>query len=52
MKENLEIFDWSLSEEELKKIEEIPQYRICRGEDFISSYGPYRTEGELWDGEL
>ncbi|GLT40046.1 hypothetical protein SLA2020_142040 [Shorea laevis] len=52
MKENLEIFDWSLSEEELKKIEEIPQYRICRGEDFISSYGPYRTEEELWDGEL
>ncbi|GLT40047.1 hypothetical protein SLA2020_142050 [Shorea laevis] len=52
MKENLEIFHWSLSEEELKKIEEIPQYRICRGEDYISSYGPYRTEEEMWDGEL
>lgn len=52
MRENIDIFDWKLSEEELKKIEEIPQCRICRGEDYISPYGPYKNEEELWDGEI
>lgn len=51
MKENLEIFDWELTEEELQKISEIPQTRGCLGEDFISVNGPYKTIEELWDGE-
>ncbi|OMO53869.1 Aldo/keto reductase [Corchorus olitorius] len=30
MKSNLDIFDWSLSKDELEKINEIPQSRLCR----------------------
>lgn len=52
MKENVEIFDWALSEEEIKKIEEIPQSRNCLGEDYISERGPFKTIEELWDGEI
>lgn len=52
MKENLEIFDWELTEEESKKIDEIPQSRGYLGEDYISEHGPYETFEELWDGEL
>ncbi|OMO50812.1 Aldo/keto reductase [Corchorus olitorius] len=52
MKSNLDIFNWSLSKDELQKINEIPQSRLCRGEDYISIYGPYKTTEQLWDGEI
>lgn len=52
MKENLEIFNWTLSEEESRMISEIPQSRGCRGEDYISEKGPIKTIEELWDGEI
>ncbi|XP_022726241.1 non-functional NADPH-dependent codeinone reductase 2-like [Durio zibethinus] len=52
MKQNLEIFNWSLSEDELKKIDDIPQSRGCQAEDFISKDGPFKTLEELWDGEI
>lgn len=51
MKQNLEIFNWKLSEEEAKKISEIQQSRGCLGLDYISPYGPYKTTKELWDEE-
>ncbi|XP_016444971.1 D-galacturonate reductase-like [Nicotiana tabacum] len=38
MKENLQIFDWSLCEEESKKISELPQRR---GFSMASLYGPH-----------
>ncbi|KAJ8773730.1 hypothetical protein K2173_006380 [Erythroxylum novogranatense] len=52
MKQNLDIFNWSLTEEEHNKINEIPQSRGCCGEDYISEVGPYKTIEELWDGEM
>lgn len=52
MKGNLQIFDWELSSEDYKKINSIPQGRICHGLDYTSSYGPFRTIEELWDGEV
>ncbi|KAL2546958.1 NAD(P)-linked oxidoreductase superfamily protein [Forsythia ovata] len=52
MKQNLEIFDWSLSDEELKKIGEIPQVRTNTGADYTSIYGPYKTIEEIWDGDI
>ncbi|XP_057966270.1 non-functional NADPH-dependent codeinone reductase 2-like [Malania oleifera] len=51
MKENLKIFDWELSPEELEKINQIPQHRGTLGEGFVSENGPYKTLMELWDGE-
>ncbi|XP_059655981.1 non-functional NADPH-dependent codeinone reductase 2-like [Cornus florida] len=52
MKQNLGIFDWALSEEESKRISEIPQGRACLGKDYTSTHGPFKTIEELWDGEL
>ncbi|KAL0304972.1 UNVERIFIED_CONTAM: Non-functional NADPH-dependent codeinone reductase 2 [Sesamum calycinum] len=48
MKENIDIFEWSLSNEEVDRISEIPQGRVCLGIDYTSVYGPYRTIEELW----
>nr|CAD1837363.1 unnamed protein product [Ananas comosus var. bracteatus] len=52
MKENLEIFDWELSEEDKYKINQIPQQRSVPAEDFISDVGPFKSLMELWDGEI
>lgn len=51
MKENLDIFNWELTDAETKKISDIPQSRGCLGEDYISANGPIKTIEELWDGE-
>ncbi|XP_031273458.1 non-functional NADPH-dependent codeinone reductase 2-like [Pistacia vera] len=52
MKENLEIFDWQLSAEELQKIEQIPQMRGNIVQQFVSEKGPYKSIEEIWDGEI
>ncbi|TYJ43518.1 hypothetical protein E1A91_A03G158800v1 [Gossypium mustelinum] len=52
MKQNLEIMDWSLSEDELKMIQHIPQSRGVQAEAFVSENGPFKTLEELWDGEI
>ncbi|OMO54968.1 Aldo/keto reductase [Corchorus olitorius] len=52
MKENLEIFDWSLNVEELKKMSQIPQSRGVPGKHYTSKYGPFKTVEDIWDGEM
>lgn len=52
LKENLQIFDWALSEDELNKISVIPQHKMMLKEELISASGPYKSLDELWDGEL
>ncbi|KAG8366220.1 hypothetical protein BUALT_Bualt17G0053900 [Buddleja alternifolia] len=53
MKRNMDIFNWSLSNEEVDKISEIPQGRVCHGSDYTSHlYGPYKTIEEIWDGDI
>ncbi|KAK3200065.1 hypothetical protein Dsin_023480 [Dipteronia sinensis] len=52
MKENLEIFDWKLSTEDLHKIEQIPQVRGNPADNFVSKDGPFKSIEELWDGEV
>ncbi|KAE9588276.1 putative 3''-deamino-3''-oxonicotianamine reductase [Lupinus albus] len=51
MKLNIGIFDWELSNEESEKIKQIPQRRICTGEEFVSPNGPYKSLEELWDDD-
>ncbi|QCD92373.1 alcohol dehydrogenase [Vigna unguiculata] len=51
MKENLELFDWELSEEESQKFRHIPQLRLFSGINFVSENGPYKTLEEFWDGD-
>ena len=51
MKENLEIFEWELKQEESQKFRDIPQLRMFSGINFVSENGPYKTLEELWDGD-
>ncbi|KAG8378666.1 hypothetical protein BUALT_Bualt07G0009000 [Buddleja alternifolia] len=52
MKENLEIFDWKLTGEEVRKIQTIPQAKALNGESYVSPVGQYKSIQELWDGEI
>ncbi|KAG9457654.1 hypothetical protein H6P81_002162 [Aristolochia fimbriata] len=52
MEENLKIFDWELTEEELNKIEGCPQGRGFSGDVFVSPQGTFKSLEELWDGEV
>ncbi|XP_060969180.1 non-functional NADPH-dependent codeinone reductase 2 [Cannabis sativa] len=53
LKENLDIFDWELTEDDLNKINLIPQNRTSVCEAFVSpEHGPYKSFEEFWDGEL
>ncbi|XP_050287413.1 non-functional NADPH-dependent codeinone reductase 2-like isoform X1 [Quercus robur] len=52
LKENLQIFDWELSEDDYDKIGQIKQHRMMTKEDLVSAHGPYKSIEELWDGEL
>ncbi|XP_045810872.1 methylecgonone reductase-like [Trifolium pratense] len=52
MRENLHIFNWELSADDLAKIKQIPQRRAGLVREFVSENGPYKTLEDLWDGEL
>lgn len=52
MKQNLEIFDFELSEDELEKIKKIPQSRQYLGDMWLSENGSCKTLEELWDGDV
>ncbi|KAJ7542986.1 hypothetical protein O6H91_09G021800 [Diphasiastrum complanatum] len=51
--QNKQIFDWDLSEEDLKKIETLPQKRLILAVWVVNvGNSPYRSYEELWDGEV
>ncbi|KAL0004818.1 hypothetical protein SO802_012379 [Lithocarpus litseifolius] len=52
LKENQQIFDWELSEDDYDKIGQIKQHRMMPKEELVSAHGPYKSTEELWDGEL
>ncbi|KAE9589951.1 putative oxidoreductase [Lupinus albus] len=53
IKENFDVFDWSISEDLIAKFSEIKQGRLLKGTGFVDeTYGSYKTIEELWDGEL
>ncbi|KAK8486180.1 hypothetical protein V6N13_026103 [Hibiscus sabdariffa] len=52
MKQNLDIFDWELSDDDLHKISQLPQSKGYAAEHFLSDNGPYRSVQEFWDGEI
>ena len=51
MKENLQIFDWELGDDELAKIGQIPQRRGFSGQSFVHHDGPYKSLEELWNDD-
>ncbi|KAK7259960.1 hypothetical protein RIF29_25598 [Crotalaria pallida] len=53
IKENFDIFDWSIPDDLVAKFSEIQQQRLFIGTGFFvhEKYGAYKTAEELWDGE-
>ncbi|XP_027334920.1 NADPH-dependent aldo-keto reductase, chloroplastic-like [Abrus precatorius] len=52
IKENFDLFHWSIPSDLLPKFSEIEQERVVTGEDFVSKTSAgYKTTEELWDGE-
>ncbi|XP_047159977.1 NADPH-dependent aldo-keto reductase, chloroplastic-like isoform X1 [Vigna umbellata] len=52
IKENFDVFDWSIPEELMAKFSQIKQDRLIKGTSFTDdTYGPYKNIEELWDGE-
>ncbi|PIA64039.1 hypothetical protein AQUCO_00201379v1 [Aquilegia coerulea] len=52
LKENMEIFDWELSKEELQKMSTLPQNRIFTAEYLVSEDGLFKSLSDLWDDEI
>ncbi|PIA64042.1 hypothetical protein AQUCO_00201382v1 [Aquilegia coerulea] len=52
LKQNMEIFDWELSTEEMQKISMLPQKRLFTLEQLVSEDGPFKSLSDLWDGEI
>ncbi|WOH13586.1 hypothetical protein DCAR_0833096 [Daucus carota subsp. sativus] len=52
LQENLDIFDWKLTDEDVQKIAAIPQARANEGLGYISETGHIKSVEELWDGEI
>ncbi|KAJ4970841.1 hypothetical protein NE237_003940 [Protea cynaroides] len=53
IKENFDIFDWSIPDDLFAKFAEIEQERLITGASFAhEKYGAYRSVEELWDGDI
>ncbi|KAJ3703344.1 hypothetical protein LUZ61_007049 [Rhynchospora tenuis] len=52
IKENLDLFSWSIPKDLFDKISEIKQARLLRGDFAVHETGPYKSLEELWDGEI
>nr|6KBL_A Chain A, Aldo-keto reductase [Oryza sativa Indica Group] len=52
IKQNLDVYDWSIPEDLLAKFSEIKQVRLLRGNFIVNPQSVYKTHEELWDGEI
>ncbi|KAJ4704594.1 Aldo-keto reductase family 4 member like [Melia azedarach] len=52
IKENIDVFNWSIPEDLLAKFSEIEQARLLIGHYFVHEKGAYKSFEELWDGEI
>ncbi|XP_010517052.1 PREDICTED: aldo-keto reductase family 4 member C9 isoform X2 [Camelina sativa] len=52
IRENFDIFDWSIPDDLFVKFSEIEQGRLVRGMSFVHETSPYKSLEELWDGEI
>jgi len=50
-RENLDIFGWELTDDDHRKISELPESR-GNYNFLVHESGPYKTVEELWDGEI
>uniref|UniRef100_A0A1J3DF98 Aldo-keto reductase family 4 member C10 n=1 Tax=Noccaea caerulescens TaxID=107243 RepID=A0A1J3DF98_NOCCA len=52
IKQNFDVFDWSIPDDLLSKFSEIEQGKLMRGMSFVHETSPYKTLEQLWDGEI
>ncbi|KAF0904449.1 hypothetical protein E2562_034559, partial [Oryza meyeriana var. granulata] len=52
IKQNIDVYDWSIPEDLLAKFSEIKQVRLLRGDVIVNPQSVYKTHEELWDGEI
>ncbi|CAL4908519.1 unnamed protein product [Urochloa decumbens] len=52
IKENIDIFDWSIPEDLMVNFSEIKQVRLLRAEIAVHPRSGYNTLEDLWDGEI
>ncbi|KAM3333726.1 hypothetical protein ACQJBY_028683 [Aegilops geniculata] len=52
LKENIDLFDWSIPEELCAKLSEIKQVKQIRGDSFVHPQSIYKTYEDLFDGEI
>ncbi|XP_015699256.1 aldo-keto reductase family 4 member C10-like isoform X2 [Oryza brachyantha] len=52
IKQNIDVYDWSIPEDLLAKFSEIKQVRLLRGDVIVNPHSVYKTHEELWDGEI
>uniref|UniRef100_A0A0A9D7J4 NADP-dependent oxidoreductase domain-containing protein n=1 Tax=Arundo donax TaxID=35708 RepID=A0A0A9D7J4_ARUDO len=52
IKQNLDVYDWSIADYLLAKFSEIEQVRLQRGNFAVNPQSVYKTHDELWDGDI
>ncbi|XP_010038899.2 NADPH-dependent aldo-keto reductase, chloroplastic [Eucalyptus grandis] len=53
IKENFDVFNWSIPDDLFCKFSEIPQDKLIKGTGFVhETLSAYKTVQELWDGEV
>ncbi|KAL0862519.1 hypothetical protein Bca101_041637 [Brassica carinata] len=53
IRENFEVFDWSIPNDLFAKFSEIEQARLLTAPFFVhETLSPYKSLEELWDGEI
>ncbi|KAG9453090.1 hypothetical protein H6P81_005994 [Aristolochia fimbriata] len=53
IKQNFDLFNWSIPQDLFAKISDLPQARLLRGDFAIhETLSPYKSLEELWDGEI
>lgn len=52
IKQNIDVYDWSIPDDLLAKFSEIKQVRLLRGNFIVNPQSVYKTHEELWDGEI
>jgi diketogulonate reductase-like aldo/keto reductase len=52
MRQNLDVFGWSIPDDLIEKISKIEQERLLDGHFFVGPKSVYKTIEQLWDGEI
>ncbi|XP_039808896.1 NADPH-dependent aldo-keto reductase, chloroplastic-like isoform X2 [Panicum virgatum] len=52
LKENIDLFGWSIPDELCAKFSEIEQVKQIRNDSFVHPQSMYKTIEELWEGEI